>query len=178
MIVLILLLQKKFICEITGHSALNFFEALKSETHGSREVDSAFPEALKEPVLRRVQFSTTSRIDHLVDEVFEDFKTDFYPGELVVVVTDDGSRLNGIVRDKAKFPEILGPDGSIERKAFSRYFVRLTENMDEEALVNDDHLQRDRKTFTKMMLRSFIKNTVTREAWNVAPLLVKPKVAI
>ena len=76
--------QRRFICEITGHSGLNFFEALKSEvccaagyptvrrwptdycqTDESREVNSAFPEALKEPILRKIQFSTVSRIDNL-----------------------------------------------------------------------------------------------------------------
>lgn len=31
----------------------------------SRELNNAFPDALKEPILRRVQFSTVSRIDHL-----------------------------------------------------------------------------------------------------------------
>lgn len=76
--------QRRFICEITGHSGLNFFEALKSEvccaadypiirrwstdyrqTDESREVNSAFPEALKEPILRKIQFSIVSRIDNL-----------------------------------------------------------------------------------------------------------------
>lgn len=31
----------------------------------AREVNSAFPEALKEPILRRIQFSTVSRVDNL-----------------------------------------------------------------------------------------------------------------
>lgn len=31
----------------------------------SRELNNAFPEALKEPILRRVQFTTVSRIDNL-----------------------------------------------------------------------------------------------------------------
>jgi hypothetical protein len=31
----------------------------------SREVNNSFPEALKEPILRRIQFSTTSRVDNL-----------------------------------------------------------------------------------------------------------------
>jgi len=140
-------------------------------------VDSSFPEALREPVLRRVQFSTISRIDNLVDQVFEDFRQDFYPGETVTVVLDDGTRLNGLVREKAKFPELRRGDGSVERKAFSRYFVQLMTRSDEEALVDDDHIVRDRKAFTKQMLRSFIKNTVTREAWTGAPWLVKPRIA-
>ena len=170
--------QKRFICEITGHSGLNFFDAQKSEAIGSQEVDSSFPEALREPVLRRVQFSTISRIDNLVDQVFEDFRQDFYPGETVTVVLDDGNRLNGLVREKAKFPELRRRDGSVERKAFSRYFVQLMTRSDEEALVDDDHIVRDRKAFTKQMLRAFIKNTVTREAWTGAPWLVKPDIAL
>lgn len=140
-------------------------------------MDSSFPEALREPVLRRVQFTTISRIDNLVDRVFEDFKQDFYPGETVTVMLDDGTRLNGLVREKAKFPELRRADGYVDRKAFSRYFVRLMTRPQEEALVDDDHIVRDRKAFTKQMLRSFIKNTVTREAWTGAPWLVKPKIA-
>ena len=169
--------QRRFICEITGHSGLNFFEAQKSEAAGSQEVDSSFPEALREPVLRRVQFSTVSRIDHLVDQVFDDFKQDFYPGESVTVVLDDGMRFTGLVREKAKFPMILKHDGSVDRKSFSRYFVQLQTEMEEEALVDEDHVVRDRKAFTKQMLRSFLKNMVSREAWTGAPWLVKPKIA-
>jgi len=32
---------------------------------GSKEVDGVFPDALREPILRKVQFSTISRIDNL-----------------------------------------------------------------------------------------------------------------
>ncbi|RMZ74794.1 hypothetical protein DV737_g5738, partial [Chaetothyriales sp. CBS 132003] len=169
--------QKRFTCEVSGRSGLSYFDALRSEKAGSREVEQAFPEPLKSPVLRRVQFSTTSRIDNLVDEVFDDFKNDFYPGEMVTVVLDNGQRLNGRVRDKAKFAAALHADGTVKRKAFSRYFVRLVDRPDEEALVDDEHIVRDRKTFTKQMLRSFIKNCVHRESWNGAPWLVKQSVA-
>lgn len=31
----------------------------------SKELNNAFPDALKEPILRRVQFSTVSRVDNL-----------------------------------------------------------------------------------------------------------------
>lgn len=107
----------------------------------------------------------------------QEFKQDFYPGENVTVILDNGERLNGIVREKTKFPELIRPDGTLERKAFARYFVSLTNRPFEEALVDDEHIVRDRRSFTKQMLRSFIKNTVTREAWNGAPWLVKEKVA-
>lgn len=169
--------QKRFTCEVSGRSGLSFFDALRSELAGSREVDQAFPEALKQPVLRRVQFSTTSRIDNLVDEVFDDFKNDFFPGEIVTVLLDDGQRLTGRVREKAKFQDSYNKDGSLKQKGHCRYFVRLIERLEEEALVDDKHIMRDRKVFTKQMLRSFIKNCVTREAWNGAPWLVKHEIA-
>lgn len=169
--------QKRFTCEVSGRSGMSFFDASRSETAGSREVDQAFPDALKGPVLKRVQFSTTSRVDNLVDEVFDDFKSDFYPGEIVTVMLDDSQRLSGRIRDKAKFEEQRDQDGNVTRVAFARYFVRLLDRAGEEALVDEEHIARDRKIFTKQMLRSFIKNCVTREAWTGAPWLVKPELA-
>ena len=61
---------------------MTYWEALKSEVlhlqeivvtqkRAARGVDQAFPEALKEPVLRKIQFSTISRLDHLVEHVYE-----------------------------------------------------------------------------------------------------------
>jgi hypothetical protein len=41
------------------------------QRRAARGVDQAFPEALKEPVLRKIQFSTVSRLDHLVEDVYE-----------------------------------------------------------------------------------------------------------
>ncbi|GKZ58713.1 hypothetical protein AnigIFM50267_001583 [Aspergillus niger] len=169
--------QRRFICEITGHSGLTFFEALRSEMEESREVNSAFPDALKEPILRRIQFSTVSRVDNLVDEIYEEFKQDFYPGEPVLILLDDNTRLHGTIRDKVNFPDQLNPDGTLKRPAYSTYLVKVTDRPNEEALLDQEHITRDRKTFTKQMLRAFIKNNVTRESWNGAPWLVKPSIA-
>ncbi|CAG8930570.1 unnamed protein product [Penicillium salamii] len=169
--------QRRFICEITGHSGLTFFEALRSETEESREVNNSFPDALREPILRRIQFSTVSRVDSLVDEVYEEFKSDFYPGEAVLILLEDSSRLHGTIRDKANFAEQLYADGTIKTPAFARYLVKILDRQNEEALLDQDHITRDRKAFTKLMLRGFIKNNVTRESWTGAPWLVKPTVA-
>lgn len=144
---------------------------------GSRNVERSFPDALRDPVLRKVQFSTISRVDNLVDFIFDEFKQDFYPSEHVTVSIDNGERLSGIVREKAKFPELRSADGTIERRAFSRYFVSLNNRPNAEALVDDEHIMRDRKSFTKQILRSFIKNSVTRESWTGAPWLVKESIA-
>ncbi|RDW59504.1 hypothetical protein BP6252_12591 [Coleophoma cylindrospora] len=169
--------QRRFICQITGHSGLTFFDALKSELEGAQEVESSFPEALKGPILRRVQFQTISRIDTLVDLVYEEFRSDYYPGESVTVHVVTGERLTGIVRDKTRFGAKILPNGDYS-KPFSRYFVSLDNRPSEEAVVDDSHISRDRKIFTKQVLRSFIKKTVTREAWTGAPWLVKHDVAV
>ena len=58
-----------------------------------------------------------------------------------------------------------------------RFFISLDNMPDKEALVDDDHIWRERKTFTKQILRSYLKNSVSREAWSGAPWLVKDYLA-
>jgi hypothetical protein len=126
--------------------------------------------------LRKVQFQTVSRIDALVDQIFDEFKADYYPGEAVTASVADGERLAGIVRDKTRFGSKVLPDGTLTTP-YSRYIVSIDGRPNDEAVVDDSHICRDRKVFTKLVLRSFIKKTVTREAWTGAPWLVKPNVA-
>lgn len=186
------LTQRRFNDQITGHSGLTFFEAFKSEVGiagchskssahsrkqlaGGKEVEASFPEALKGPILRRVQFQTVSRLDNLVDQIYEEFKHDYYPGEEVTVTMDGGDRVHGLVRDKTAFGPRSLPDGS-QTLPTTRYLVNLKES-EGETIVTDEHICRDRGIFTKAMLRSFIKKTVTRDAWNGAPWLVKHEYA-
>ncbi|KAK9347003.1 hypothetical protein V1522DRAFT_402802, partial [Lipomyces starkeyi] len=169
--------QRRFICEISGHSNLSFFEALESETNEAREVDEAFPESLKEPVLRRVQFSTTSRLDHLVDEIFENFKNDYYPGEFVYA-TISSEKFEVLIREKAQFNAIHLPNGEI-RPAFAKYRVEIvaSDRIGQEEFVDQTQITRDRKRFSKSMMRTFMKNSISREPWSGAPWLVKSKYA-
>ena len=108
--------------------------------------------------------------------MLQDFKRDFYPGERVSIVSDE-DRLTGCIREKTKFPEYIRTDGIVERPAFARYFCDLDDRSGEALVVHQDQLTRERKTFTKQRLRSFLKNSVTREAWAGAPWLVKPRLA-
>ncbi len=112
----------------------------------------------------------------MVDLIFEEFKKDYYPGEHVTVHVVSGERLAGVVRAKTRFGSKMLPSGAIS-PAFSRYFVSLDDRPFEEAVVDDDHITRDRKIFTKQVLRAFIKKTVSREAHFNAPWCVKPDVA-
>jgi len=76
------------------------------------------------------------------------------------------------------FPELRFATGEIQRKGYSRYTVKMVGRNEEEAQIDNEHLIRDKKTFTKHMLRSFIKNTVAREPWTGAPWLVKDEYAV
>lgn len=107
----------------------------------------------------------------------QEFKQDFYPGEPVLILLTDNTRLHGVIRDKANFAEQLNPDGTVKTPAYARYLVKVTDSANEEALLDQEHITRDRKTFTKQMLRAFIKNNVTRESWSGAPWLVKQSIA-
>ncbi|KAL8674442.1 MAG: hypothetical protein Q9168_001175 [Polycauliona sp. 1 TL-2023] len=170
--------QKRFSCEITGHSGLNFFDAFQSESAASGEVEDAFPDALKGPILRKVQFSTVSRLDTLVDQLIldQDFKQDYYPKESLVVIFDDGSRCLGVLRDKTSLQPLPRADGSTE-SASTRYHVCLNNSSNEEIVVGTEDLVRERKTFTKQRLRSFLKKSIDHESWNGAPWCVKPEIA-
>jgi len=110
--------------------------------------------------------------------VYDDFKNDFFPGEEVDAMLEDGEKFSGIIREKAKFPELRLPDGSVARPAFSRYFIRLKDRPGDEVLSDDSHIKRGRHVFTKQNLRSFLKNSLQREAWTGAPWLVKEHLAI
>ncbi|KAK2594535.1 hypothetical protein QQS21_007754 [Conoideocrella luteorostrata] len=163
--------QRRFNDQITGHSGLTFFEAFNRELTGGRKVEASFPEALKGPILRKVQFQTVSRLDNLVDVIFDEFRHDYYPGEEVTVTVDGGDRIHGLVRDKTTFGPRVLPDGS-RALPVTRYLVNIKDT-GKETMVTDEHICRDRGAFTKAMLRSFIKKTVIREAWTGAPWLVK-----
>jgi hypothetical protein len=118
-----------------------------------------------------------SDLREIVNTVFEEFKHDFFPGEEVLCVFDAGEQSKGVIREKAKFPMIRGPDGVVQREPFARYFVRLKDS-DDEALLDDKHVRRDRNVFTKQNLRAFLKNSLQRENWIGAPWLVKEPLAI
>jgi hypothetical protein len=109
--------------------------------------------------------------------VYNEFKREFFPGEDVIVALRDRDPTSGAIREKAKFPMIRGPDGSVQRNAFARYFIRLHDTPGDEALVDEQHVRRDRKVYSKLNLRAFLKNSLVREAYQHAPWLVKEPLA-
>ena len=72
-----------------------------------------------------------------------------------------------------------GPDGGVQRGVIDRYFVKLREGSQPagEKLVDNQHLARDRKVFSKNILRAFLKDSLTREPMPGAMWLVKKDIA-
>ncbi|CDK27302.1 unnamed protein product [Kuraishia capsulata CBS 1993] len=168
---------RKFVCEITGNSNFTYFEALQYEKAEMLEVEKRFPEPVREPILRYVQFSTTPRIDQLVDEVYNQFKRDFFPGDFVIVKllgVIGSEKARGYVREKARFNAITLPDGEV-RKGYCSYRVTLLD--ENEITVNENQLSRERNSFTKWHVKTFLKLTLTRGNRVGAPWIVRDKYA-
>ena len=95
-------------------------------------------------------------------------------------MTIDGFRCACLIREKTKFNALTLRDGSF-RPALARYRVEITANkkhgLDYEQSVESEALTRDRNSFNKALIRAFIKNSCSREAWTGAPWLVKERYA-
>jgi hypothetical protein len=111
----------------------------------------------------------------------QEFKSDFWPREHVIATVDTGEKIESTVREKISFPERRRPDGSIETPLLSKYIVALdvdpSSRRETEALVDSQSLYRDRRVFSKILLRAFLKTSLAKETWHGAPWTVKPKLA-
>ncbi|RCK57742.1 Imitation switch two complex protein 1 [Candida viswanathii] len=140
---------RNFVCEITGNSCLTFFEALQSEEDEIKEVEKNFPEALREHILRFLQFNRISRLDLLVDKVYQVFKNDYFPGENIYLRGIDNKepsvKQRGTIREKVQYGQ--------------------------------DQPTKDRNHFTKWLIKTFIKMTMSRSYKVGAPWVVKSKYA-
>lgn len=170
--------ERMFTCELTGTSHLTYFEALKCETDEMEHIFRTFPEALKEPILRKVQQCTVTRMDGVVDALYTQLRHDFFPGE-VLIFKDPATqnRIRVVIREKATFPEMILADGT-KRPAANRYRVETVDEPKRELLGEDSNLVRDRRLFTKVSLRAFLKHSITRNPrYYTSPWGVKPEYA-
>ncbi|KAK7548147.1 ATP-utilizing chromatin assembly and remodelling N-terminal-domain-containing protein [Phyllosticta citricarpa] len=171
--------KKHFTNQITGQGNLSFFDALEAEDEDAREIRTIFPKPLRYHVCRKVHHSTIPRLEELVTRIYAELKEDFYPGEYVSAKTSEDAeqRLPGIVRDKITFAP--APDNPLRAvsQPMSRYFVTVTEEngRDSDTLLDSKRLSRDRRTYSRSILRSFIRNVAYSENYKGAPWQVKPE---
>lgn len=99
----------------------------------------------------------------------------------MVAVLESGEKAEGTVREKVTFPDRTNPDGTIA-PASSRYGVLLESDPTSkreilDVQVDGQNIYRDRRNFSKLLLRSFLKGALTKESWHGAPWTVKGKLA-
>lgn len=178
--------RRKFVCEITGNSCLTFFEAFDSELKEIKDVEKNFPEALREHILRFLQFNRISRLDQLVDKVYLVFKNEYFPGEEVYVKNPVATNTNNAakVNDEQSFIYVstIKQKGIIREKVqysnpFDTKYLVATMNDDRQIIATNEQISRDRNHFTKWLIKTFVKLTVTRSHKVGAPWVVKEKYA-
>ncbi|KAG8903371.1 hypothetical protein FRB99_003393 [Tulasnella sp. 403] len=86
-----------FMCEATGKSGLDYFQAAESERNEAG-LHGRIPEQLKAAVLRAVQWQIVGRLDHLVEAVYDRYKDRYFKGEKVFVDVQGDKYLARIVK--------------------------------------------------------------------------------
>lgn len=87
-----------FMCEVTGKTGLDYFQAAESERSESNNLHARFPEQLKAAVLRAVQWQIVGRLDHLVEAVYDRYKDRYFKGEKVYVDVQGDKYLARIIK--------------------------------------------------------------------------------
>ncbi|KAF2270098.1 hypothetical protein CC78DRAFT_574215 [Lojkania enalia] len=170
---------RNFTCESTGHTGYTFFEALESEMEASKEINSIFPEGLRSRVLTFVQFQNTARMDDLVNIVFDYFREHYDVGDRVAVEQESG-RKYGIVtqmQDTSRLHSLFTAQPADEHFQSFTYHITLEGTGELVTKYKASELQRDRRVYSKLVLKQFLRGAVSREAWNGAPWIVKDHLA-
>jgi len=172
-------LQPSFTCETTGCSNLTYFEAKESETEAVKEINGVFPKPLTKPVLCFVQFRTESRMDDLVNAVHDHFKEEYFQDEVVTVEDGNNARRRGIITGftDANHMHTTYHGQMLTNSGYAGYIITMDDNKETIVKHRASELQRDRKTYSKLILKQFLRATIKREAWIGAPWTVRPTLA-
>ncbi|KAF7732000.1 hypothetical protein EC973_007105 [Apophysomyces ossiformis] len=169
-------------CESTGRSNLTFKQAMESERVEKERVQDKLPEQLRKRVLERAQFQTT-RLDAVVDDVYNYFLERYTPGEIVSCMWDDGIMYNARILDVYPANEDKKANGSKTSTSIEmKYKVQLIDEFSEGIedcikTAEKSDLKRDRLAYSKNLLKKFIRECTTRDSYIGAPWLINPLVA-
>ncbi|KAK7189722.1 ddt domain-containing protein [Paraphaeosphaeria sporulosa] len=190
-------LQRVFTCESTGHSGYTFFEAMESEVRpgrsleevlksvtittpqqeASQEIDSIFPEGLRSRVLEFVQFEITPRMDDLVNQVYDHFREHYNVGDRVAVDTESGRRY-GVIKNMTDTSRLHSMfNGQLHEDFRSYTYIMQMDDGEELTRYKASELMRDRRVYSKIILKQFLRSAVSREPWHGAPWMVKDHLA-
>lgn len=186
--------RHKFVCEITGSSGLTFFEAYASEQKEYTDTDANFPEALREHILKFLQFNKVTRLDLLVDKIYLLFKNEYFPSEEVYVkkiftTASDNKKMVAVsAPTQLDDPNVHSYISTVKQRGVIREKVQYSNPSDTKYLVSiigedsqviatNQQISRDRNHFTKWLIKVFIKMTVARSYMSGSPWVVKKKYA-
>ncbi|CEH18856.1 Chromatin remodeling complex WSTF-ISWI, large subunit (contains heterochromatin localization, PHD and BROMO domains) [Ceraceosorus bombacis] len=190
--------QRRFQCELSGRQGLTYLEALQSEEKEAKELHRRFPQALKGPLLRAAQFVVAGRLDNLVDKAYDRFANRFFEQETVQVERSGTRELSEDERHgegsshahrMKDVTHVYGTDlnkdeaeaNQIDDPADYLYHVRFLD--DEDSFVGsltevrDQHLTRDRRHFSKVILKKYLKECLERDAAIGSPWTVRVPIA-
>ncbi|XP_014557849.1 glycosyltransferase family 57 protein [Bipolaris victoriae FI3] len=189
--------EPHFTCQATGHSGYTYFEAQESEvgstsilvkadeevtsvqTEASKEINSIFPDSLKSPVLHYVQFQDHERIDDLVNDVYDHFKEQFMLHDRVSIEGDNPRRFGTItqITDNSRMHSMFTGQSMDDNIRTYTYVITMEDTGENVTKYKASDLHRDKKTFSKLLLKAFLRNALKREDWLKAPWMVKDSLA-
>ncbi|KAF9821952.1 hypothetical protein IEO21_00382 [Rhodonia placenta] len=147
---------KQFQCEVTGKSGLDYFQALESERQEARTMHSRFPDPLKAAVLKAVQWLAEDLKVSVKDSIAKDDPTKY--DYTVQILDEDQQPGSGRSHERSKGKDAAKWSGTCLR-------------------VGCSMMSRDRLTFSKSILRRFIRDCVDRAPAVASPWTVKPAIA-
>ncbi|KAH9867772.1 hypothetical protein IAQ61_007076 [Plenodomus lingam] len=172
-------LQTSFTCEATGMSNLTYFEAKESETEAVKEINEIFPKPLRKPVLGFVQFRTETRMDDLVNAVYDHFKEEFFQDEVVTVEDGNNVRRRGVVTGFTDNNQVhtMYHGQMLTNAGYVGYIITMDDTKETVIKHKGADLQRDKKTYSKLILKQYLRATIKRDSWIGAPWMVKSTLA-
>jgi hypothetical protein len=100
-------------------------------------------------------------------------------GDRVSVEGENGSRRYGVITDikEANQPYNSYPRPTDEQHRSFSYIITLDDTEETVTRLKPSELQRDRKVYSKLILKQFLRSTVSRESWIGAPWMAKDHLA-
>ncbi|WVN89498.1 uncharacterized protein L203_104723 [Cryptococcus depauperatus CBS 7841] len=188
--------QQTFQCEVTGKQSLPYLTALNNERKETATLHAKFPRGLKRAVLGAVQFR---KLETLADKIYERFQHRFFPDERVFVELQDEKYLATIAHitlsPSAPDPFSFKPEptyhtlasdlhipieevNAVDDPMSYKYGLKLVRNEDVggegiEVEVAAEKISRDRLSFSRSLLKRFIRDSVDRDPAVYSPWVVK-----
>jgi hypothetical protein len=100
-------------------------------------------------------------------------------GDRVSVDTDNGRRYGVIAQmtDTSRLHSMFTGQPTDDQFRSFTYVINMEDNGEEVTRYKASELQRDRRVYSKLVLKQFLRSAVSREAWNGAPWMVKDRLA-